>query len=163
MASWAFHGSATPSPLASTPQRSHVLGMNCIQPTAPAELGPMFRPKFDSILLIDASTSQGTPYAEPAPCQSALSCWKSSDCGTAGGAEIGAGTLISPGRLGTDALGRFVAVGSTRNGSALAVPATLTSASARPSRMRFIPPGRRAGSASALPLREALPVATRLL
>ncbi len=35
--------------------------MNCIQPIAPAELGPMFRPKFDSILLIDASTDQGIP------------------------------------------------------------------------------------------------------
>ena len=35
--------------------------MNCIQPIAPAELGPMFRPKFDSILLIAASTFQGTP------------------------------------------------------------------------------------------------------
>ena len=35
--------------------------MNCIQPIAPAELGPMLRPKFDSILLIAASTSQETP------------------------------------------------------------------------------------------------------
>ena len=35
--------------------------MNCIQPIAPAELGPMFRPKFDSILLIAASTCHGTP------------------------------------------------------------------------------------------------------
>ena len=35
--------------------------MNCIQPTAPAELGPMFWPKFDSILLIAASTCQGMP------------------------------------------------------------------------------------------------------
>ena len=35
--------------------------MNCIQPTAPAELGPMLRPKLDSILLIAASTCQGTP------------------------------------------------------------------------------------------------------
>ncbi len=35
--------------------------MNCIQPIAPAELGPMLRPKFDSILLIAASTFQGTP------------------------------------------------------------------------------------------------------
>src|ERR671934_128666 len=158
MASWAFHGSATPSPLASTPQRSHVLGMNCIQPTAPAELGPMFRPKFDSILLIEASTCHGMPYADPAPCQSALSCWKSSDCGTAGGAEIGVGMLIWPGWFGTDALGRFPATeGSTRNGS------TLASASASPSRTRFIPSERRAGSESALPLREPLPVATRLL
>ena len=50
-----------PSPFASTPQRSHVLGMNCIQPIAPAELGPMLRPKFDSTLLIDASTCHGMP------------------------------------------------------------------------------------------------------
>ena len=35
--------------------------MNCIQPIAPAELGPMFRPKFDSILLIAARTFHGTP------------------------------------------------------------------------------------------------------
>ena len=47
--------------------------MNCIHPTAPAELGPMFRPKFDSILLIAASTSHGIPYAEPALRHSASS------------------------------------------------------------------------------------------
>jgi hypothetical protein len=35
--------------------------MNCIQPRAPAELGPMFWPKFDSILLMAASTCHGTP------------------------------------------------------------------------------------------------------
>ena len=50
-----------PSPLASTPQRTQVEGMNCIQPIAPAELGPMLRPKFDSILLIAASTCHGIP------------------------------------------------------------------------------------------------------
>ena len=60
-ASSAFHGSATPSPFASTPQRSQVDGMNCIQPIAPAELGPMFRPKFDSTLLIAASTCHWIP------------------------------------------------------------------------------------------------------
>jgi len=43
--------------------------MNCIQPSAPAELGPMFRPKFDSILLIAASTFHGMPYEWPAFCQ----------------------------------------------------------------------------------------------
>ena len=43
--------------------------MNCIQPIAPAELGPMFRPKFDSILLIAASTFHGMPYEWPAFCQ----------------------------------------------------------------------------------------------
>src|SRR5919199_2374407 len=110
MPSAAFQGSATPSPSPSVPQRSHVEGMNCIQPTAPAELGPMLRPKFDSTLLIAASTCQGMPYADPAPCQRELSCWKSSDSGAAGGAEIGVGILISPGWLGTDALGKFVAV-----------------------------------------------------
>ena len=47
--------------------------MNCIQPMAPAELGPMFRPKFDSILLIAARTFQGTPYDSPAFCQSVSS------------------------------------------------------------------------------------------
>jgi hypothetical protein len=35
--------------------------MNCIHPIAPAELGPMFWPKSDSILLIAASTDHGTP------------------------------------------------------------------------------------------------------
>ena len=40
--------------------------MNCIQPTAPDELGPMLRPKFDSILLIAASTCHGIPYDAPA-------------------------------------------------------------------------------------------------
>src|SRR5512132_1522135 len=46
--------------------------MNCIQPIAPAELGPMLRPKFDSILLIAASTGQGMPYIAPAPIHSVL-------------------------------------------------------------------------------------------
>ena len=35
--------------------------MNCIHPTAPAELGPMLPPKFDSTLLIAASTCHGIP------------------------------------------------------------------------------------------------------
>ena len=48
-----------PSPFASTPQRSQVEGMNCIHPIAPAELGPMLRPKFDSTLLMAASTCHG--------------------------------------------------------------------------------------------------------
>src|SRR3954471_3286807 len=59
--------------------------MNCIQPTAPAELGPMLRPKFDSTLLIAARTCHGTPYSAPAPCQSPRSCDESNCCGTAGG------------------------------------------------------------------------------
>src|SRR6266545_2073666 len=98
MASSAFHGSATPSPFASVPQRSHVEGMNCIQPIAPAELGPMLRPKFDSILLIAASTCQGIPYAVPAPCQSPTSCGYASSCGTAGGVvQSAASNPESPG------------------------------------------------------------------
>src|SRR5256886_10207393 len=89
-ASSAFHGSATPSPFASTPQRSQVDGMNCIQPIAPAELGPMFRPKFDSTLLIAASTDQGTPYAEPACCQSAWS-WAADRVSTCAGRSVNDG------------------------------------------------------------------------
>src|SRR5213078_772248 len=107
MASSAFHGSATPSPFASTPQRSQVDGMNCIQPIAPAELGPMFRPKFDSTLLIAASTCHGTPYRAPAPCQSASNCASFSCSGTAGGG-------------GTSAV---LVVGTTVKTSAFAVPA----------------------------------------
>src|SRR5947209_4792678 len=105
--------------------------MNCIQPTAPAELGPMLRPKLDSTLLIAASTCQGMPYAWPACCQSSVSCWKVNVCGWAGGVEIGAGTLIWPCWFGTVALGRFAGVaGSGRNVSALAVEETVTIASA---------------------------------
>src|SRR5713101_9106704 len=92
IASAGFHGSATPSPLASTPQRSHVLGMNCIHPIAPAELGPMLRPQFDSTLLMAASTCQGIPYAAPACCQSASSCGYASCSGTAGGVDSEEGT-----------------------------------------------------------------------
>src|SRR5215212_325363 len=99
MASAAVHGSATPFPSASTPQRRHVSGMNCIQPTAPAELGPMLRPKFDSILLIAASTCQGTPYAAPAPLQS----WRSAGNGSSVPAAVGVeGTKTVPGAFGTD-------------------------------------------------------------
>src|SRR5215470_6561667 len=43
--------------------------MNCIQPTAPAELGPRLAPKLVSTLLIAASTGQGIPYVAPAACQ----------------------------------------------------------------------------------------------
>src|SRR5262245_11779483 len=73
MASAAFDGSATPFPSASVPHRSDVDGMSCIQPIGPAELGPMLRPKSDSILLIDASTGHGMPYIAPAPIQSVWS------------------------------------------------------------------------------------------
>src|SRR6266513_6285024 len=105
MASVGFHGSAIPSPFASTPQRSQVEGMNCIQPIAPAELGPMFSPKFDSTLLIAASTFQGMPYAAPARCQSSWSCVRSSRCVSAGGVVNETGTEIAPGLFGTDTLG----------------------------------------------------------
>src|SRR5919206_3966775 len=97
MASSAFHGSATPSPFASVPHISHVDGMNCIQPIAPAELGPMLRPRFDSILLIDARTCHGIPYAAPARCQSPSSCAHESCCGCAGGVLSSSGTTIPPG------------------------------------------------------------------
>ncbi len=40
--------------------------MNCIQPSAPAEETPALRPKSDSISLIDANTSHGTPYCAAA-------------------------------------------------------------------------------------------------
>src|SRR3954447_14425746 len=102
MASSGFHGSATPSPFASTPQRSHVSGMNCIQPIAPAELGPMLRPKFDSILLIAASTCHGIAYAVPARCQSPSSCPYESCAGVAGGVESSAGSTTEPSTFGVN-------------------------------------------------------------
>src|SRR3954468_5626952 len=94
-----------PSPSASTPQRSHVDGMNCIQPTAPAELGPMFCPKLDSILLIEASTCHGIPYVDPARCQSTWSAETGSCCTVAGGEVKATGTEIEPGAFGVAALG----------------------------------------------------------
>src|SRR6266496_4485128 len=106
MASVAFHGSAIPSPSASTPQRNQVEGMNCIQPTAPAELGPMFWPKFDSILLIEASTCHGIPYAAPACCQSTCRVESGNRWGVAGGDVKETGTEIEPGAFGADALGK---------------------------------------------------------
>jgi hypothetical protein len=44
MASTGLYGSALPSPLASTPYARHVGGMNCIHPSAPAELTLRLRP-----------------------------------------------------------------------------------------------------------------------
>ena len=61
IASVGLSGSAIPSPFASMPHRAQVEGMNCIQPIAPAELGPRFCPKFVSTLLIAASTVHGMP------------------------------------------------------------------------------------------------------
>src|ERR671937_536160 len=107
MASAAVHGLATPSPFASSPQRSQVSGMNCIQPIAPAELGPMLLPKFDSTLLIAPSTCHGMPYAEPADCQISSSCWNVSAVVWAGSAVQFGGSVIWPGWFGTSALGRF--------------------------------------------------------
>src|SRR5438876_7235095 len=95
-----------PSPSASTPHRNQVEGMNCIQPTAPAELGPMFWPKFDSILLIAASTCHGIPYAVPARCHRSLSAESDSCSGVAGGVVNDTGTEIEPGVFGVSALGR---------------------------------------------------------
>jgi hypothetical protein len=82
--------------------------MNCIQPIAPAELGPMFCPKFDSTLLIAANTCHGTPYAAPALCHS----WESAEIGNcsgfAGGVVNDTGTEIEPGAFGDDALGSAI-------------------------------------------------------
>src|SRR3569833_1336065 len=94
-----------PSPSASTPQRYQVSGMNCIQPMAPAELGPMLRPKLDSTLLIAPSTCHGIEYAAPARCQSASSCACGNCCGAAGGAMIESGNATVPATFGICALG----------------------------------------------------------
>src|SRR6185295_14713749 len=101
IASEAFHGSATPSPLASMPQRSQVDGMNCIQPTAPAELGPMLRPKSASTLLIAARTDHGMLYAAPARCHSACSSADVSSCGCPGGVTRSGGTTSVAGSFGS--------------------------------------------------------------
>src|SRR6266446_6312113 len=107
-ASSAFHGSATPSPFASVPQRNHVSGMNCIHPIAPAELGPMLRPKFDSTLLIAASTCQGMPYAAPARCHTETSSGYGSCCGIAGAVVQSSGS--APVRLAVSGDGSDVVV-----------------------------------------------------
>src|SRR3954451_15983276 len=65
MASTGLYGSLRPSPLASTPYASQLEGRNCIQPTAPALETLRLVPKPVSILLIEASTSQGMPYSAP--------------------------------------------------------------------------------------------------
>src|SRR5579862_4128457 len=103
-----------PSPFASTPQRIQVDGMNCIQPIAPAELGPMFRPKFDSILLIAARTLQGTSYAWPAPFQTCRS-WSYESCsGCAGGVIHSCGSAI-PAAFGKSELGSVKTPETTEN------------------------------------------------
>src|SRR6266496_2728622 len=78
------------------PQRAHVSGMNCIHPTAPAELGPMLRPKFDSILLIAARTDHGIQYASPACCQMLSSSAIVSCCGSSGGSASCSGKGTTP-------------------------------------------------------------------
>src|SRR5947209_5182222 len=99
--------------------------MNCIQPIAPAELGPMLRPKFDSTLLIAASTSHGIPYAEPARFQRSSSCAASSCSDCAGGASRSSGSPIDPASFGSNALGRAVVLlGTIVNVSARALAAT---------------------------------------
>ena len=80
--------------------------MNCIQPTAPAELGPMLRPKFDSILLIAASTCHGIPYAAPAPSQSARrSSYVISREGRNCDSKTAGGSSTEPGSFGVSELG----------------------------------------------------------
>src|SRR5215213_858621 len=146
-----------PSPSASTPQRSHVDGMNCIHPTAPAELGPMLPPKFDSILLIAARTFHGIPYALPAPCQSRCSADRSRRCVSAGGVVNETGTEIPPGMFGVDALGsatpaagRAPAVTEkprTGGSAAPAEPASTKSAAAATRNARISLPLARGGAA----------------
>src|SRR6476661_4046049 len=100
--------------------------MNCIQPTAPAELGPMLRPKFDSTLLIAASTCHRTPYAAPARSQSASSSGYESCNGASGGVDSDAGKTTVPGTFGVAKLGNrsgVETVGTTAKVSACADPA----------------------------------------
>src|SRR3954469_23817058 len=130
--------------------------MNCIQPTAPAELGPMFWPKFDSILLIAASTGHGIPYAAAACSQSGRSCATDSCCGWTGGVVKETGTDSRPGEFGVVALGSatgaaVIAVAERApvdrekpiGGCARAVPATSASVAIAAAAARFISPRRR--------------------
>src|SRR5689334_20169618 len=116
--------------------------MNCIQPIAPAELGPMLRPKFDSTLLIAPSTCQGIPYAAPARCQSACSCAYVRDSGVAGGEVRLTGTTTWPGAFGdvaaaTSRLGNTVSFeGTIENVLAPAVPASIANAIVTAATMR---------------------------
>src|SRR5262245_55285070 len=104
--------------------------MNCIHPIAPAELGPMLRPKFDSTLLIAASTCQRIPYAAPARCQRPSSCVYESAAGVDGGVMSDVGRTSELASFGVVKLGneRVAAPdGTTANVSARAVPATTQS------------------------------------
>src|SRR5262249_13615906 len=157
-----LQGSAIPSPSASTPQRNHVSGMNCIQPIAPAELGPMFCPKFDSILLIAARTCHGTPYAAAARCQSGSNCATVSCCVTAGRAVKLAGTDVEPGARGVAVEGREAAVAldaadvvkpSPGPSSARPAPAATAKAAAAATRSLFISLRDRPAAGPACPAR----------
>src|SRR5262249_52623364 len=129
--------------------------MNCIQPIAPAELGPMLRPKSDSILLMAARTCQGMPYCAPAPIHSA--CRLAIDVG-ADGAEVwpapklenetGGASGCDAGPAGADArLG-----GTTTNVSACAAPATVSATATTSSRrVTALDDRRRAGIEAAAP------------
>ena len=127
--------------------------MNCIQPTASAELGPMLRPKFDSILLIAASTCHGIPYAAPARAQSACSSsYDSSRAGRNGASHTPGGSRIEPASFGISALGSATGPsgtttklsglsGTTANVSADAVPTpSARASSAAAARRRITPP-----------------------
>src|SRR5579863_5357084 len=104
------------------PQRAQVEGMNCIQPIAPAELGPRFRPKSVSTLLIAPRTSHGIPYALPAACQMGRRAAK----------------LVGPLAAGANAIGLpAVSCGwATRKVSAPAVPEKASADAARRIGMR---------------------------
>src|SRR3954463_6024186 len=116
--------------------------MNCIQPIAPAELGPMLRPKFDSTLLIAASTCHGKPYSAPERCHSDRSDTESRRSGAAGGVSENDAV---PGAFGATALGSetgpAVVFGTTLKTSAPAEPAS-ASAVSRAAASRFIPRAR---------------------
>src|SRR5205823_3024213 len=110
------------------------------QPIAPAELGPMFWPKFVSTLLIAPSTCHGMPYALPAACQTCCSCSEESWTGCAGAdSQSAASGSVA---FGDEALGSaggaagVAAAGAGTAGavSALAAPAQSSSVSAATAR-----------------------------
>src|SRR5581483_395852 len=91
------------------------------------ELGPMLRPKFDSILLMAASTCHGTSYCAPAACHRASSC------------ESGSGASVA---VASGASGVTSGVGTTVNVSARAAPATSARRTRAAATARFISPCR---------------------
>src|SRR5215210_21691 len=102
--------------------------MNCIHPTAPAELGPMLRPKFDSILLIEASTCQGMPYVAPARCQRAFNSGKESVRGASVETVHPGGRRIEPSAFGTSALGKAACPSGTTAKTGPEAPEALAAA-----------------------------------